>query len=696
MKTTYFEKCQILNIKNPKSENNGQILFFNTINRMSKLFFVGYFSVCFCLFSNAQTGTSKYNAHALFHPLLNYQPGSETRAGSGAPGLNYWQNRADYKIVATLLEEPANTIKGDVEITYTNNSPENLSFVWLQLDQNAFNDNSRSGKTTPVGGGRYGNTGFEGGCVVSSVQIIQNKGKYVFADYIVTDTRLQIRLTEPMKANGDILKIKISYSFKIPADGSDRMGKLPTKNGVIYEIAQWYPRVCVFDDIEGWNVLPYLGAGEFYLEYGDFDYEITVPFDHIVAASGQLLNPEEVLTKNQQKRLEEAKQSDRTVIIRGKEDIKNTNSRPQTSGMTTWKFRCENARDVAWASSRAFVWDAAKINLPSGKAALAQSVYPAEAATPDGWNRSTEYVKGCIEFYSKYLMEFPYTSATNVAGSVGGMEYPGIVFCSSGSRKDGLWGVTDHEFGHTWFPMIVGSNERKYAWMDEGFNTFINTLSTTNFNKGEYDRERADNMHDMAPSLFRDGAEPIMTTPDVLQTQNLGWDAYFKPYFGLKILRETVLGQDRFDYAFKQYVKRWAFKHPTPQDFFRTIEDAAGEDLSWFWKGWFYENYKLDQAVTDVQYIDQNPEKGAYITIENLEQWALPATIELEESNGVKTRVEMPVEIWQRGGTWRFRSKTQLPLKSVTIDPNTKTPDINPYNNTWRPTKNKDTERGGQ
>jgi Peptidase family M1 domain len=637
--------------------------------------------------SHAQTGASKYDAHELFHPLVNYQPGSEFRTGSGAPGPNYWQNHADYKIVVTLLEEPANSIKGDVEITYTNNSPEVLPFVWLQLDQNAFNDESRGGKTTPIGGGRYGNTGFDGGCVVGSVQIMQGKGKYVFADYIITDTRLQIRLAEPMGSNGDILKIKVSYSFKIPTDGSDRMGKLPTKNGIIYEIAQWYPRVCVFDDIEGWNVLPYLGAGEFYLEYGDFDYEITVPFDHIVAASGQLLNPEEVLTKSQQKHLEEAKRSDKTVVIRGKDDIKNADSRPKKSGMITWKFRCENARDVAWASSRAFVWDAAKINLPSGKTALAQSVYPAEAATPDGWNRSTEYVKGSIEFYSKYLMEFPYPSATNVAGSVGGMEYPGIVFCSSGSRKDGLWGVTDHEFGHTWFPMIVGNNERKYAWMDEGFNTFINTLSTTSFNKGEYDRERMDNMHDIAPSLFRDDAEPIMTIPDVLQSQNLGWEAYYKPNFGLKILRETVLGKDRFDYAFKQYVKRWAFKHPTPQDFFRTIEDAAGEDLGWFWKGWFYENYKLDQAVKEVQYVEQNPDKGAYITIENLEKWALPATIELEEANGLKTRVELPVEVWQRGGTWRFRSKTRLPLKSVTIDPDTKTPDINPYNNTWRPLK---------
>jgi hypothetical protein len=431
---------------------------------------------------------SKYDPLALFHPLFNMQPGNDYRSGSGAPGPRYWQNRADYQINVSL-DDQKNSIAGEVTITYRNNSPESLPFLWLQLDQNAFSDTSRASRTTPVAGGRFGNLGFAGGLNITSVTTEQDKAKFAPTPYAITDTRMQVRLAEPVKPGGEV-KVKVAYSFKIPEYGSDRMGQLKRKDGVIYEIAQWYPRMCVYDDIEGWNVLPYLGAGEFYLDYGDYEYNVTVPWDHLVAGSGELLNPNEVLTPEQIKRLAQARQSDKTVIIRGKDEVTNADTRPKKSGTLTWKFRCLNTRDVAWASSRAFVWDAAKMNLPSGKPSLAQSMYPVESATNDSWNRSTEYVKGCIEFYSKYLYEYTYPVATNVAGIVGGMEYPGIIFCDHKDKRDALWGVTDHEFGHNWFPMIVGNNERKFPWMDEGFNTFINTLSTANFNKGEYDRQR--------------------------------------------------------------------------------------------------------------------------------------------------------------------------------------------------------------
>lgn len=626
----------------------------------------------------------KYDSHVLFHPLFNFQPGNEYRTGGGAPGPKYWQNRADYKI-NVALEEEKGIVSGDVELTYKNNSPESLDFIWLQLDQNAFNDQSRGGKTTPVTGGRFGNTGFSGGDSIKTVTVQQGKGGFIEASYKITDTRMQIRLATPVKPNGDIIKIKIAYSFKIPEYGSDRMGTLETKNGIVYEMAQWYPRVAVFDDIEGWNLLPYLGAGEFYLEYGDFEYNVTVPWDHIVVGSGELLNPADVLTAEQRKRLADAAKSDQTVMIRSAEEVTNPSTRPKQSGTLTWRFRCLQARDIAWATSKAFVWDAAKMNLPKGKTALAQSVYPAEDGGLDGWGRSTEYVKGCIEFYSGYVHEYTYPVATNVAGIVGGMEYPGIVFCSSKSRKDDLWGVTDHEFGHNWFPMIVGNNERKYAWMDEGFNTFINFLSTDNFNNGEYKSAQMNDMQRLAPIIFRPKADPIMTIPDVVQAVNLGWEAYYKPALGLKMLREQVLGKERFDYAFHLYVQRWAFKHPTPYDFFRTMEDAAGEDLGWFWKGWFFENYKLDQGVKGVTYVEQNPQKGSFITIENLDQWAMPAKIDIEEVSGKKTRVELPVEIWQRGGSWTFKAATQQPIRSVTIDPEHNLPDVNPENNVWKP-----------
>ncbi|WP_025762593.1 M1 family metallopeptidase [Dyadobacter tibetensis] len=632
----------------------------------------------------------KYDAHVLFNPLLNYQPGNDFRTGSGTPGPKYWQNRADYKIDVTL-DDQANSIFGTVEITYKNNSPEDLPFLWLQLDQNAFSNHSRGGKTTPITGGRFGNTGFEGGIDIQSVEVQQGKDKRT-ANFIVNDTRMQIRLDKPMKANGDDIKIRIAYSFKVPEYGSDRMGTLETEKGTIYEVAQWYPRMSVYDDLQGWNVLPYLGAGEFYLDYGDFEYSVTVPWDHIVVGSGELTNASQVLTGEQRKRLAEAAKSDATVMIRTAEEVGQPGSRPKNEGTLTWKFKCNQSRDIAWASSKAFVWDAARINLPNGKTALAQSVYGAEDGGADGWGRSTEYVKGSIEFYSNYIHEYTYPVATNVAGIVGGMEYPGIVFCSSKSRKGDLWGVTDHEFGHNWFPMIVGSNERKYAWMDEGFNTFINFLAGEAFNNGEYSDNRLDNMHRLAPIIFRPNADPIMTIPDVVQAPNLGWEAYYKPALGLRMLREQVLGKERFDFAFKTYVHKWAFKHPTPFDFFRTMENAAGEDLGWFWKGWFFENYTLDQAVKEVTYIDQNPENGAIITIENLNQWAMPAKVEIEEVSGEKIRMDFPVEVWQRGGTWTFKTSTTQPIRSVVIDPDHNLPDMNPMNNTWKPMSFNDPE----
>jgi hypothetical protein len=632
------------------------------------------------------TSKSKYDHHTLFHPLNNLQPGNEFRTSAGTPGAAYWQNQADYKIDVSL-DETKNQLTGVVEITYKNNSPEPLQYLWLQLDQNSFHTTSRGGKTTPLAGGRFGNQDFNGGNTLGEVSIQQGKGKWQSANYVVDDTRMQIRLSQPVNPKGDVIKVKIDFSYTIPNYGSDRTGIHETKNGIIYEIAQWYPRMYVYDDIQGWNTMPYLGAGEFYLEYGNFDYSINVPWDHIVVGSGELVNPGEVLTKQQIERLAKAAKSDETVFIRSEEEVTDPSSRPKQSGRLTWRFQCNQARDIAWATSKAFVWDAAKMNIAEGKTALAQSVYPVESAGNDAWGRSTEYVKGSIEFYSRYIMPYTYPVATNVAGIVGGMEYPGIVFCSHAAKSDRLWGVTDHEFGHNWYPMIVGSNERKYAWMDEGLNTFINFLASESFNDGEYHNGRFDDMHRVAPVIFRDYADPIMTIPDVIQPANLGWEAYYKPALGLKMLRNLVLGKDRFDYAFREYTRKWAFKHPTPYDFFRSMEDASGEDLGWFWKGWFFENYRLDQGVKEVTYIEQNPQNGSVITIENYEQWAMPVTIELEETDGKKTRVQLPVEVWQRGNRWTFKADTRLPLRSVTVDPDKQLPDIDPRNNTWRPMK---------
>lgn len=634
---------------------------------------------------------SKYDYHDAFAPGFYTKNGTETRSASGQPGPKYWQNRADYSLSASL-NEAKNEITGSALVTYTNNSPDKLGFLWMQLDQNLFKKDSRGNAVIPIGGSRNGAKGedFDGGYKIKSVQIINTvNGKSTMTDakYTIIETRMQVDLPQELKANGASVKLKIEYSFVSPFYGSDRMGVQDTKNGKIFTIAQWYPRMCVYDDVKGWNTLPYLGAGEFYLEYGDLDVAITVPASHIVVCSGELLNPTEVYTAEQQKRWAAAKLSDKTVIIRSADEVTNASSRPAGKSTLTWKFRIKNSRDLAWASSPAFIVDAAKINLPSGKKSVAISAYPVESNGNDAWGRATEYTKTSIENYSKRWFEFSYPAATNVAGNEGGMEYPGIVFCGWKDKGEDLWGVTDHEFGHNWFPMIVGSNERLFAWMDEGFNTFINSISAEDFNKGEY-KQPVRSLHKSADVLTNPDLEPMYTAPDGMKEPSVGILAYFKPGAGLTMLRDQILGKERFDKAFRTYVDRWAFKHPTPDDFFRTIENVAGEDLNWFWRGWFINNWRLDQAITKVKYVKGDAKNGAIISIENLEKMAMPVVVEVKTKSGAVSRVTLPVEIWQRNKAWTFKYASTEELESITLDPDNVFPDMNSDNNVWTNAKN--------
>jgi aminopeptidase N len=298
----------------------------------------------------------------------------------------------------------------------------------------------------------------------------------------------------------------------------------------------------------------------------------------------------------------------------------------------------------------------------------------------DGWQRSTEFTKASIEHYSKTWFEFPYPSATNVAGIVGGMEYPGIVFCGYSSFGGDLWGVTDHEFGHTWFPMIVGSNERKYAWMDEGFNTFINGISTEAFNNGEFSSQSFFGL-DMTNYVFNEKMDGLFNVPDVIQQQNLGIAAYEKPSMMLNALRNVVLGKERFDAAFREYVSRWAFKHPTPWDFFHSIENVSGEDLGWFWRSWVLNTWKLDQNLKSVKYIRNDPTNGINITIENTEKMPMPVIVYIKEENGKEHKLNLPVEIWQQGSSWTFNVPTTSKITDVVLDPDKLLPDINRKNN---------------
>lgn len=640
--------------------------------------------------TTAVNPVNNYNYHDAFAPHFYTKNGTSTRSASGQPGVEYWQNRADYQITVKL-DAVKNEIVGTDEITYTNNSPDKLSFVWLNLDQNLFKEDSRGNAVVPLTGSRNGAQGqvFDGGNKIKSVKVISGGKTKVETDakFIVTDTRMQIFLPQELASKGGSVKIKIEFSFIAPFEGSDRMGVLETKNGKIFTIAQWYPRMCVYDDVRGWNTAPYLGASEFYLEYGNFDVKLTVPANHYVVGSGELLNGAEVLPAEQFKRYKAASQSDKTVMIRTAEEVAATAS-ANTTALKTWHFQIKNARDFSWASSPAFILDGAKINLPSGKKALALSAYPVESAGNDAWGRSTEYTKASIENYSKRWFEYPYPAATNVAGNEGGMEYPGIVFCGWKSKGDDLWGVTDHEFGHIWFPMIVGSNERLFAWMDEGFNTFINSLSSFDFNNGEYKQKPSD-LHEDVEYLTSPKLEPIMSSPDNMKEANIGVLCYVKPGAGLTILREQILGQERFDKALRTYVERWAYKHPTPDDFFRTIENVAGEDLSWFWRSWFVNNWRFDQGINSIKYVKNDPSKGAVVTVENFDKMPMPIILDVKTKSGKVTRVKLPVEIWQRNNSWSFKHNSTEEIESITLDPDHVFPDYNESNNVWTAGKGK-------
>ncbi|MBA0883051.1 M1 family metallopeptidase [Flavobacterium undicola] len=635
--------------------------------------------------------TSNYNYHDAFAPFFYSKNGTATRSASGQPGAEYWQNRADYKLTATLNEKTNEIIGTDV-ITYTNNSTDVMSFLWLNLEQNLFKADSRGEAIVPVTGSRSGGQGqiFDGGHKIKSVKIIKIDNKKVNdveAKYLITDTRMQIFLPEELKSKGGKVEFKIEFSYISPNEGSDRTGVLETKNGKIFTIAQWYPRMCVYDDIRGWNTNPYLGASEFYLEYGDFDIAITAPANHIVVCSGELVNPKEVYDSENLKRFYEAKESEKTVVIHSLDDVLKAKNLT-TSATKTWHYKLNSSRDVSWASSPAFILDGARINLPSGKKSLALSAYPEESAGNEAWGRSTEFVKHSIENYSKRWFEYTYPVATNVAGNEGGMEYPGIVFCSWKSKGKRLWGVTDHEFGHNWFPMIVGSNERLFAWMDEGFNTFLNSLSDIDFNNGEF-KEEKDDMHESGASYTDPELEPVLTSPDNMKEANIGDLCYSKPSSGLVILREQVLGEERFDLAFRTYIKRWAFKHPTPDDFFRTMENVGGEDLSWFWRGWFQNNWRFDQGVNSIKYVKNDPKKGVFISIENFEKLPMPVVIDVKTKSGKVDRVKLPVEVWQKNVAWTFKHNSTEEIESITLDPDHVFPDSNEANNVWTAEKGK-------
>jgi hypothetical protein len=634
--------------------------------------------VALCLLNITLAKAQRLNSQLLFTPQYSDPGATVYRSAQGVPGPQYWQNRADYVIHATLNDKDS-SVTADVTINYTNNSPDSLDYVWLQLDQNLFDPNSRGALTTPVSGDRFDVKGYDKGGYHINTTTITYAGASYLAKPIISDARMQLRLKKPMHPKGDKISIKVTYSFSIPTHGADRMGRFVTKDGPTYELAEWYPRMCVYDDVRGWNTLPYMGLGEFYCEYGNFDYYITVPASMIVYGSGDLQNAAQVLTAEEVKRLSAAAKTDKTMYIIRPDEIGKPSTRPADGRPLTWHYKMNNTRDVAWTASAALVWDAARINFPSGRNGLAMSAYPVESIGDSAYSRGTEYLKNSIEIYSKTYFEYPWNNAVNIGGTVTGMEYPGIIYDSYKAKGSALFDLITHEIGHNWYPMIVGSNERESMWQDEGFNTFINWYAEKVFNNGELAKDTILLKSVQAYNkIIPTHHSPLITPPEAMPLDEYG-DYYFKTALGLTLLRNEIVGADRFDFAFRKYTSAWALRHPTSYDFFHAINNAAGENLEWFWKSWFFSTATLDQAIADVKINGDS----TLITVENKGGLIMPVTAKMFERNGDTAVVKLPIEIWQRGGSWTFRFIAKSPVQRIVLDPEQLLPDTDRTNNQW-------------
>ncbi|WBO21134.1 M1 family metallopeptidase [Sphingomonas abietis] len=630
--------------------------------------------------SAAVAATPSYDPRAAFAPLDLPGPINAVRSGSGQPGPSWWQNRADYQIHATL-DTAAHALSGEEAISYTNNSPDTLDVLWLQLDQNMYRPHSRSHAADGAVPRR--GDGSTDGYTIERVEVEQG-GRRVAVPTVESDTRLQIRLPAPLAGKGGKITVHLSYRFVIPGAFGGRMAWGKVKDGAIYDLAQWYPRMAVYDDVRGWDTLPYL-AQEFYLDYGDFDYWVTVPADMIVAGSGALQNPQEVLTATERSRLAQAAASDSTVKIVAPAEIGGDRTRAGT-GTKTWHYRMENTRDVAFSASDAFAWDAARITLPGGRTSLAMSYYPAESAGAQAWDRSTQYVKDTVETMSKRWYPYPWPAAINIAGPASGMEYPGIVFDGITDKGKPLFWITAHEIGHSWFPMIVGFDERRDAWMDEGFNTFIDTFESEDFHHGEYAPKRdsefapggGNPVDEILPILADPQAPPILSRADTVTETYRHPVTYFKSALGLVLLRDEILGPERFDPAFRRFIALWAFKHPKPSDFFRFMDSEAGEDLSWWWRGWYLTNATYDVAVTKIA---ATPNGGTAITVENRDPLVMPVTLRVDYADGSHEDIRLPAETWIRQTAGDIAIPAGRHVVAATLDPDHRLPDRDRSNN---------------
>jgi hypothetical protein len=602
-----------------------------------------------------------------FRSLLLPAP-NDARTGSGRPGHAYWQQRVDYRISATLDPE-RQELRGRETIHYLNRSPDPLPYLWLFLEQNICAPASVTNQLDQPPLVFLGSTfdfsckGFAGGLMLDHVRVGLRR-----VPTAVYGTTMRVDLPRPL-APGQALDLDIGWRFTVPDYGAGRMGR----DGTLYELGQWYPRVAVYDDVRGWNHEPYIGGGEFYLEYGRFDVALTVPASYIVGATGVLLNPAVVLTATQRARLAQARGSATPVAIISAEEAGNAaRTRPATSGTLTWRFAADSVRDFAFGAAPDFRWDASGY-----RRTLVHTLYRPSA--PE-WEEANRMVRDAVQYYSEQWYPYPYAHITSIEGPIEGMEYPMITFDPRApSREERQW-VLAHELGHQWVPMIVGSNERLYPWMDEGFNTFIDLANAARYFSGTPygDSIEVHPLHLYADHAIPGKEQPLISRP--VESRDLFWTGYQKPALMMQTLRYEVLGKERFDPAFRRYLQAWAFKHPTPADFFRVMRDASGMDLDFFWRDWIYTTARLDQAVDSVAAV--NGQQKVFLS--NRGTMTLPLELELTYEDGSTERVRLPVEMWNLGRAFAYRVRGGKKVTGVVVDPRSALPDVDRANNRLR------------
>jgi Peptidase family M1 domain len=598
---------------------------------------------------------------------------NEYRSASGRPGPKYWQQRVDYRIVAEL--DPAkNELRGHETIHYVNRSPDTLSYLWLFVEQNLCEPNSITNVLNQPPLVFLGATfdfsckGFNSAPRLESLTINGAQAKRTRYG-----TTLRVDLAKPLPPAG-FVDLVADWHFNVPGMAGGRMGH----DGLLYEMAQWYPRLAVYDDVRGWNHEPYIGAGEFYLEYGDFDVTLVVPAEDIVAATGELQNPEAVLTVAQRQRLALARRSDTVIaIITPTEAGDPSRTRPATRrpghpAEMEWHFTARNVRDFAFAAAPGVRWDASGY-----KGVLVDAIYRPSA---DKWTEVGKMQHDAMRYFSDQWFAYPWSHATTFEGPIEGMEYPMLTFVPNGpTREDQEWAVM-HELGHQWFPMIVGSNERLYPWMDEGFNTFIDLGNAATYFKGTPygDTIEAHPLHLYPEHATPGNEQPLITKP--IEVRDLFWTGYQKPALMMQLLRYEVLGKDRFDAAFREYIKAWAFKHPTPADFFRLMRDQSGMELDWFWRDWVLTTARLDQAVDSVA---RGTDGTSRVFLSNRGSMVMPLELSLTLDDGTTSVVKLPVDMWNLGDVFVYRVPGSRSVRSAVVDARRALPDIDRANNRW-------------